>query len=61
VVLLEPVYLALYERAAHLRGQLTREEYLGLFEAMWVDRASAAGWRVNFYYEDATIELHFSR
>jgi len=59
-VSLTPIFFQLYKRAAHLKGQISLNEYRHLFEAIWQDRANAAGWTLQIEYpgdEECTFTL----
>ncbi len=45
-----PMSFELYKRAAHLKGQISLEEYRRIFETIWQDRARAAGWSLTVEY-----------
>ena len=55
-----PMYLLLYEKTGHLRQQITFDDYLGLFEFRWRDRAASAGWSIEFSYDgpECVMRLH---
>jgi hypothetical protein len=44
VVRLQPRWFKLYRQTGHLRQMISEAEFRGIFEAMWHDRAQAAGW-----------------
>ena len=50
----------LYAMTGHLREIINYEEFLGLFEAIWQDRAKAAGWKLHIAYEKEDTILYFS-
>ena len=50
VIKMQLDYLALYERAAHLKQQISYEEYIQIFETIWKDRALNAGWEIDIKY-----------
>ena len=50
VVNMQLDYLALYQRAAHLKQQISYEEYILIFETVWKDRAYNAGWEIDIKY-----------
>ncbi|MBZ5498770.1 MAG: hypothetical protein LAP85_20420 [Acidobacteriia bacterium] len=52
VVRLSPTYFILYQSAAHLKGQISFEDYKEIFETIWQDRALAAGWNLKIDYQD---------
>lgn len=52
VVRLSPIYLTLYEAAAHLKGQISIDDYREIFETIWTDRARAAGWSLKIEYSN---------
>jgi hypothetical protein len=52
VVRMETLFFSLYKRSSHMKTWLPFAEYRGLFEAIWADRAAAAGWSVAFEYTD---------
>ena len=45
-----PLYFQLYKRAAHLKGQISLQEYRQIFETIWQDRTSSAGWALKIEY-----------
>jgi hypothetical protein len=52
--------LAAYERTGHLRQQIEADDFRALYESVWVDRARAAGWEIDFEYDEGgavTFEL----
>jgi len=51
VIRIKPLWFLLYDRTAHLRQQISRQAYRKLFEAKWTDRATAAGWNIEFSYD----------
>lgn len=38
------LYFQIYEHAAHLKPQISLDDYRALFDTVWTDRANAAGW-----------------
>jgi hypothetical protein len=44
------LYFDIYERAAHLKPMITFEDYRGIFEAIWRDRAVNAGWNLEIEF-----------
>lgn len=62
VVHLSPIFFSLYFRAAHLKPQISLEDYRRIFETIWQDRASAAGWKLGIEYApDYIVTFRFSR
>jgi hypothetical protein len=61
VVRLRPLYLVLYERAAHLKQQIQPQDYRQLFAFRWQDRAANAGWNLLVSYEGDQAVLQFSK
>jgi len=62
VVHLNPIFLSLYFRTAHLKPQISLEDYRRIFETIWQDRASAAGWKLRIEYApDNSVTFRFSR
>jgi hypothetical protein len=53
------IWLSMYQMTGHLRIQISYDEYIGLFEAIWRDRAEKTGWAVDFAYEGADTVLIF--
>ncbi len=51
-VRIKPQFFALYQRTGHLKGQIAFEDYRRIFETIWRDRATAAGWTLEIKYED---------
>ncbi len=63
-VRLKPQFFALYKRSGHLKGQISFEDYRRIFDTLWQDRASAAGWKLEIQFEDPegmTCVLLFTR
>ncbi len=54
-------YFALYVRTTHLKQQISLEDYIGIFEAIWQDRAKNAGWNLDIEGKGRQIVFHFSR
>jgi hypothetical protein len=52
VVRLYPIYFQLYQAAAHLKPQISPEDYREIFETIWQDRARAAGWTLKIDYAE---------
>lgn len=44
-------YLMLYDVAGHLKPRIDLQEYKGVFEDKWRDRANAVGWNIKFEYD----------
>jgi len=45
-----PIFFQLYTRAAHLKGQISPDEYRRIYETIWQDRARSAGWTLEIEY-----------
>lgn len=62
-VKIESIFFSLYRRTAHLKHQISFEDYRKIFETIWYDRAKRAGWNLKIEYnlEDDECQLHFSR
>jgi len=54
-------YFALYQQTSHLKEQIALGDYIGIFEALWSDRAKAAGWNLEIDGQGRQIYLRFSR
>ncbi len=52
LVKMQTHFFFLYKRASHLKTWIGFADYRRLFETIWTDRAEAAGWKVDFRYED---------
>jgi hypothetical protein len=61
VVRLEPIYLKLYDQTAHIKQDISREDYLELFREIWRDRAKQAGWQVEIDIQGQSARLLFRR
>jgi hypothetical protein len=61
VVVLDSMYFRLYRQTGHLRQIVTEEEYRRIFETIWRDRATAAGWNIQFAYDGTRCTLRFTR
>jgi len=58
-VRLAPTFLRLYDSTGHLRHQVHRDDYVALFDAVWQDRARAAGWTLAIERQPAATECVF--
>jgi hypothetical protein len=56
-----PRWFQLYERAAHLKPQISAEDHRRLFETIWTDRARSAGWDIEFSYRGDECVFRFTR
>ncbi len=54
-------YFALYMRTTHLKQQISLEDYIGIFEAIWQDRAKNVGWNLKIEGKGRQIVFHFRR
>ena len=55
-VRMELMYFGLYKAAAHLKEQISYEDYRQIFETIWQDRAEKAGWKLKIVYEGEAYE-----
>jgi hypothetical protein len=56
-----PRFLELYRRTTHLRTEIAEADYRKLFETVWSDRATHAGWDLDIAYQGDTCDLRFRR
>jgi hypothetical protein len=61
VVSLEPIYLRLYAETSHIRQQISKEDFRAIFDSVWQDRATAAGWSLDMKCEETRCILSFTR
>ena len=66
LVRMELIYFALYEAAAHLKEQISYEDYRQMFETIWQNRAEKAGWKLKITYEEEAYKgekcfFHFTK
>ena len=66
LVQMELNYFALYEAAAHLKEQISYEDYRRIFETIWQDRAEKAGWKLKITYKEEAYKgekcfFHFTK
>lgn len=59
-VLTDFTYLRLYRQTGHMRRLISEEDYRRIFETIWRDRAQAAGWDIQFSYQDARCTFRFT-
>ncbi len=52
-------YFNLYQVAAHLKQQISFEDYYKIFEIIWQDRAEKAGWQLEIKYEGEECSFRF--
>ena len=61
IVSLEPLYFRLYAETAHLRQQISKQDFRAIFDTVWHDRAAAAGWSLDMKCEETRCVLSFMR
>lgn len=62
VIRLNTHFFNLYFVAAHLKPVISLDQYKRIFETIWHDRASAAGWKLGIEYApDYSMTFRFSR
>ena len=61
LVRMKPYSLRLYEAAAHLKPQISFEDYRKIFETIWLDRAEKAAWDLKIEYKNGEVLFHFTR
>lgn len=62
IVHLSTHFFNLYFTATHLKPRIPLEEYRQIFETIWHDRASSAGWNLKIQYTpDYVVTFHFTR
>jgi len=61
LVRMELIYFGLYKAAAHLKEQISYDDYRQIFETIWQDRAEKAGWKLKIAYEEEKCLFHFTK
>ncbi|MBN1579949.1 MAG: hypothetical protein JXA89_04550 [Anaerolineae bacterium] len=61
LIKLETIYFKLYRAAGPLTTQISWLDYRLLFESIWHDRATHAGWRLDITYVEEASILHFHK
>lgn len=61
IVKLIPTHFLLYQRAGHLKGQISFEDYKNIFETIWQDRAEKAGWTLQVNYKEDKCTFYFKK
>jgi hypothetical protein len=61
VVVIDAIDLRLYRQTAHLRHLIAEPEFREFSETLWRQRATAAGWNVEFAYDGTKRTLEFRR
>ncbi len=62
LVRMKTQFFDLYFAAAHLQPRISLEDYKRIFETVWQDRASNAGWHLDIQYTtDYQVIFHFTR
>lgn len=61
VVRIRSNYLRLYTHSAHLKLQISLDDYRRILETIWQDRASNAGWELGMTYSQDECVLNFKR
>lgn len=60
-VRLASIYFELYKHTAHLKQQISYEDYRQIFETIWQDRASNAGWNLQMTYKEEECLFNFKK
>ncbi|MHC4722342.1 MAG: hypothetical protein ACYS6I_06490 [Planctomycetota bacterium] len=55
------MYFDLYKVTSHLRHQISFEDYKKIFETIWLDRATAAGWNLTISYQNDECLFQFAK
>lgn len=61
VVNISPIYLKLYDQTANFKQRISAEDYRNIFETIWQDRATAAGWNLQQTYTGHECVFRFSK
>jgi len=61
ILRMESNYFKLYAQAMHLKQQISSEDYRQIFETVWHDRASNAGWDLGITFELQECLFHFKK
>jgi len=61
IVRMRLMYFDLYKTTAHLKDQISFEDYRRIFETIWKERAVRAGWGLEISYEKEECVFLFSR
>lgn len=62
IVRLNTYFFALYSIASHLKPRISLEDYKQIFETIWQDRASNAGWNLDIQYSpEYEVTFHFTK
>ncbi|MBI4811680.1 MAG: hypothetical protein HY800_09635 [Ignavibacteriales bacterium] len=62
IVCLNTYFFALYSITSHLKPRISLEDYKQIFETIWQDRASNAGWNLDIKYSpDYEVTFHFTK
>ena len=54
-------FFMLYHISGHLRNQISFKDYKAIFETIWLDRASKAGWNLNIKIDGDWVTFHFTK
>jgi hypothetical protein len=61
IVEIQSKYFHLYKAAAHLKEQISFEDYQKIFESIWYDRAEKAGWKLEIRYRGEECHFQFTK
>lgn len=61
IIQLNPIELRLYEQTAHFRNYISKLDFMQLIESIWRDRATQAGWKLNFSCKENQCTLDMKR
>jgi hypothetical protein len=61
IVIIKSIYFELYKNSAHLKQQISFEDYRKLFETIWCDRANSAGWHLQITYKKGECFFNFKK
>jgi hypothetical protein len=60
-VKITPLYFALYQTASHLKRQISLEDYIRIFETIWLERSDKAGWNLKIEGQGRICIFHFTK
>jgi len=61
LVQIAPLYFAIYQAASHLKRQISLEDYIRIFETVWQERATKAGWKLRIEGQGRICIFRFTK
>lgn len=61
LVKIRPLLINIYLQSSHFKQQISWDDFIEIYFAIWKDRAEQAGWKLDFILGDYLLGFHFKR